>query len=86
MNELPEIFAYFERTGYRVYPTDRHTNKKKVLGYRVPIKIAADKILNYLEAFEGCKFLPYLLRFVIQTKKPGQPTETDFCDHCLNKF
>lgn len=57
MNELPEIFAYFERAGYRVYPTDRYANKKKVLGYRVPIKIAADKILSYLEAFEGIRRL-----------------------------
>lgn len=86
MNELPEIFDYFERTGYRIYPSDRQRNIRQVSGWRVPIKIARDKIFYYLEPFDGCKFSSFLANFLIPVKQPGKSIEMDFCDHCLDKF
>lgn len=86
MKELTEIFDYFERTGYRIYPSDRQRNIRQVSGWRVPIKLARDRVFRYLEPFEGCKFSSFLANFLIPVKQPGKPTGVDFCDHCLDKF
>jgi len=86
MNELPEIFDYFERTGYRIYPSGRERDTKRASGWRVPIKIAQDRVFYYMEPFEGCKFSSFLANFLIPVKQPGKPAGIDFCDHCLDKF
>jgi len=86
VRELPEIFDYFERAGYRIYPSNRQRNIKRVFGWRVPIKIARDRISYYSETFESCKFSAVLVKFLIPVKQPGKPAGMDFCDHCLDKF
>lgn len=86
MRELLEIFDYFEHIGYRIYPSNREKDIKRVYGWRAPLKIAHDKIFYYSEVFESCKFSPFLTKFLVYTKQPGKPAEMDFCDHCLEKF